>query len=78
VDLGAVESRTFEIMFDDAYESLANIVEEELDERPFDVNIIEDAVIFDVLSVNTGEFNMFIEPQSNRLTYEDIYNIILG
>jgi hypothetical protein len=78
VDLGAVESRTFERMVDDAYESLANIVEEELDERPFDVNIIEDAVIFDVLSVNTGEFNMFIEPQSNRLTYEDIYNIILG
>ncbi len=65
-------------MIDDAYESLAFIVEEELDERPFDINIIEDVVVFDVLSVNTEEFNMFIEAQSNRSTYEDIYNIILG
>jgi len=53
-------------MFDDAYKSSAFIVEEELDERPFDVNIIEDVVIFDVLSVNTEEFNMFIETRSNR------------
>ncbi len=55
-----VESRTFERMVDDAYESLAFIVEEELDERPFDVNIIEDVAVFDLLSVNTEEFNMFI------------------
>ncbi len=35
------------------------------------------AVIID-LGVSAEEFNMFIEAQFNRLTYEDIYNIILG
>ncbi len=43
-----------------------------------DVYIIEDVVVFDLLSVNTEEFNIFIEAQSNRPTYEDIYKIILG
>jgi hypothetical protein len=77
--IGAVESRTFEGMVDDAYESLAFIVEAELDERPFDVDIIaEDVVVFDLLYVSAEEFNMFMEAQSNRLTYADIYNIILG
>jgi len=77
--IGAAESRTFEGMVDDAYESLAFIVEAELDERPFYADIIaEDVVVFDLLYVSAEEFNMFMEAQSNRLTYEDIYNIILG
>jgi len=71
--IGAVESRTFEGMVDDAYESLAFIVEAELDERPFNVDIIEDVVVFDLLYVSAEEFNMFMEAQSNRLTYEDIH-----
>ncbi|CAF1344559.1 unnamed protein product [Rotaria sordida] len=76
--IGTVQNQTFESMVDEAYESLACIVEEELDEQPFDVDIIEDVVVFDLLSVNTEEFDIFMEARSNRSTFEDIYNIILG